>query len=314
MKIIRWLISHFFLILLIVSVIYGYMYWGNLAGKDTPGGEAIAYLSNEFVEFEDFVNAVKAKQSQLSGHMSSENQSIENNQRTSEAEAVLNSAESDGNTNLMQAGSIQNNNTVALNNSVQQTPATITYSHNQMRVQQNSAANVGQEAEKTEAEKIHENTMSADRVKQNNNVQSIISSAQSSSPKSAFVSSKIEKQLNNVDQHGRVINRSLQSDAVRAAWITARKSFYQRNYALSEKSYQKVIENTEDNFDAYGELGNVYFNQGKQKQAASAYFEAAAIMLRKGQIRRAQNLMPLLWHLDKTRANELKQLIDSVLS
>ena len=67
MKIIRWLLSHSFLILLIVVVIYGYMFWGNLFGKETPAGKAIAYLSSEFVEVEEFVNAVKAKQAQLSG-------------------------------------------------------------------------------------------------------------------------------------------------------------------------------------------------------------------------------------------------------
>ena len=65
MKIIRWLLSHTFLILIIVAVIYGYMFWGNLAGEDTPAGKALTYLSNEFVEVEEFIAAVKAKQAQL---------------------------------------------------------------------------------------------------------------------------------------------------------------------------------------------------------------------------------------------------------
>ena len=65
MKIIRWLFSNFFLILLIVIVIYGYMFWGNLTGSDTPAGKAIAYLSTEFVEVEEFINAVKSKQQSM---------------------------------------------------------------------------------------------------------------------------------------------------------------------------------------------------------------------------------------------------------
>jgi tetratricopeptide (TPR) repeat protein len=75
-----------------------------------------------------------------------------------------------------------------------------------------------------------------------------------------------------------------------------------------------VIDNTEDNFDAYGELGNVYFNQGKKQQAASAYFEAAAILIKKGQVNRAQSLMGLLRHLDKAKADELQALIESATS
>ncbi|MFV2003783.1 MAG: tetratricopeptide repeat protein, partial [Gammaproteobacteria bacterium] len=139
-------------------------------------------------------------------------------------------------------------------------------------------------------------------------------SVEQSSAEQAFVSSEIEKQLENVDEQGRVIDEPQNGDAVKADWITARKSFYQRNYELSEQSYQKVIDNTENNFDAYGELGNVYFNQGKNQQAASAYFEAAAILVRTGQVDRARSLMGLLHHLDKSKASELQQLIDTVQS
>ena len=92
------------------------------------------------------------------------------------------------------------------------------------------------------------------------------------------------------------------------------RTFYQRQYELSEQSYQDVINNTTDNFDAYGELGNVYFNQGKKEAAAMAYFEAASILVRKGQIRRAKSLMGLLRHLDKNKANDLQKLIDSEVS
>ena len=129
-----------------------------------------------------------------------------------------------------------------------------------------------------------------------------------------FVSTALEKQLDNVDNHGKVIDKSLPGDAVRESWITARKSFYQRKYELSEKSYHDVIDNTTDNFDAYGELGNVYFNQGKKEKAAQAYFEAASILVRMGEARRAQSLMGLLRHLDKNRADDLQKLIESSAS
>ena len=92
-------------------------------------------------------------------------------------------------------------------------------------------------------------------------------------------------------------------------WVIARKSFYQKKYDLSEKSYRSVIAGTKDNFDAYGELGNVYFNQGKDAQAAEAYLQAATILLVKGDIQRAQSLLQVLQQLDAAKAKQLQRLI-----
>ncbi|NOQ88273.1 MAG: hypothetical protein GQ550_05055 [Gammaproteobacteria bacterium] len=279
MKIIRWLLSHFFLILLIVVVIYGYMFWGNLAGENTPAGKALAYLSSEFVEVENFINAVKAKQAKRSGE-----------QLTASSEA---------------------NNTVAAKKSITQQPVSISYSHNQMRVKQNSTGDV-------QSERL----LQADAATASNQARPMAEpvstirqgeTAESNAP-DKFVSTEVERQLDNVDKSGNVINESLQGDSVRESWVTARKSFYLRKYELSEQSYQNVIANTTDNFDAYGELGNVYFNQGKNEKAAKAYFEAASILVRKGQVRRAKSLMGLLRHLDKSKADDLQKLIDSTAS
>ena len=56
------------------------------------------------------------------------------------------------------------------------------------------------------------------------------------------ISPDIEKQLNQVDDTGKTVSEPLQSNDVRQTWITDRKAFYQRNYELSEQSYQKVID------------------------------------------------------------------------
>lgn len=339
MKIIRWLLSHSFLILVIVAVIYGYMFWGNLAGEDTPAGEAITYLSNEFVEVEEFVNAVKAKQHQLSGNQLSENDApvgssadvaapVEDMQiaateksGTENADAALAVSVIDKVTD----NSTGTNNTKVNNRSIEQLPVSISYSHNQMQVRQNSAGVIESDAGIAQDDKT---TVVNNDLKPNNdlsltnsqgkatvnNAQSAANAAEVSNSQDIFVPQEIEQQLSNVDGNGKVVSESQHSDVIRVAWITARKSFYQRNYELSEKSYQEVIDNTNDNFDAYGELGNVYFNQGKKEQAAAAYYEAAAILVRKGQIKRARSLMGLLRHLDQSKADELQQLIDSMLS
>ena len=284
MKIIRWLLSHSFLLLLIVVVIYGYMFWGNLLGKETPAGKAITYLSSEFVEVADFVNAVKAKQSQLNG------------------------------------GKV----------SPQITPKTLVVTESVIDVKNNEKAQKTSDNQpvKTDESGLQEspqdNSDAADTVRLTerqgtntlNQSQSVapVAEKKDSAIKEMFVSPEIERQLEKVNDQGKVVDDSQSRDAVTASWILARKSFYQRNYQLSEQSYQNVIDRTEDNFDAYGELGNVYFNQGKKQQAATAYFEAAAILVRKGQIGRARSLVGLLNLLNKDKAIELQKLIKTVSS
>ncbi|MDB4575643.1 tetratricopeptide repeat protein [bacterium] len=269
MKIIRWLLSHTFLILLIVAVIYGYMFWGNLAGEDTPAGKAIAYLSDEFVEVESFVDAVKSKQAELA------------NERSPAEEPVV--------------------------------PA-----EPESTAEQSSTRNIEQQA--IVQQPVQQSSMTVSDAGADSKDAEVTANAPISPPAAMnatgekFIPPEIEKQLSNVDEQGKVIDPSQASISVKESWITARKSFYQRDYEKSIQSYQYVIDNTEDNFDAYGELGNVYFNQGKKQQAASAYFEAAAILIKKGQVNRAQSLMGLLRHLDKAKAEELQALIESARS
>jgi tetratricopeptide (TPR) repeat protein len=278
MKIIRWLLSHSFLFLLIVIVIYGYMFWGNLLGKETPAGKAIAYLSSEFVEVADFVDAVKAKQTQLNGESMSP-------QVAPKTSMIMESE-------------------IAAEDNAQYQPIKTDEKSLQESPQENSDLAVT--AKLTESQGI--GTL--------NQPQSATSVAEmkDSAIQETFVSPEIERQLENVDDRGKVVDESSSRDGVIASWILARRSFYQRNYQLSEQSYQNVIDRTEDNFDAYGELGNVYFNQGKKQQAATAYFEAGAILVRKGQINRARSLVGLLNLLNKDKAIKLQKLIKTVSS
>jgi tetratricopeptide (TPR) repeat protein len=341
MKIIRWLLSHTVLILLIVAVIYAYMFWGNLAGDDTPAGKALAYLSSEFDEVGEFVAAVKAKQEQLSQHGSTEINpsevhepssmnavpavaaSLDSSRRIQSAEAQVAEAQAVEKNNFTAPGDVyssenSNENRNAYSSdyrSLEQQPASH-YSQNQATVKSEASAIIVATTEPVD-----------DAILTNSQSKSTASKTQSATEgeiKDTFVSAQVEKQLDNVDREGRLLDDSLkpdsrqddnkQGDDIRENWIAARESFYLRKYDLSEQSYQKVIDSTEDNVDAYGELGNVYFNQGKKEQAASAYFEAAAILVRQGQVDRARSLMGLLRHLDKSKAGELQKLIDSAAS
>ena len=297
MKIIRWLLSHIFLILLVVIVIYGYMFWGNLLGEDTPAGKAIAYLSEEFPAVEEFVAAVKQKQATLSG---SDDTPPASDESTPAAPVV---SYSYNQTQVTQDAQGMVEKTESVTAGPGAAPASAALADNTAATQPSAGMAPGSSSSSAVIT-TDTRSMQAQPVQPQMQPQA----------EEKFVSAETEKQLDNIDEQGKVIDPALASEQVRENWVTARKSFYQRNYEQSEKSYQQVIDSTEDNFDAYGELGNVYFNQGKNKQAASAYYEAAAILVKKGQVNRARSLMGLLRHLDRTKADELQKLIDSSAS
>ncbi len=327
MKIIRWFLSHTFLFILIVAVIYGYMFWGNLLGEDTPAGKAVAYLSSEFVEVEEFVNAIKAKQAELNGEKVVAQDSPEAVPPESIDTAAPGTApevpemaatEHVGFAAIKHevaataggGGTAAGNNEASERTNIEQLNSNHQQSLTDDNQDQKDMPQVASTPVIEEKSEISSTDGGQDKVASTTEKVVVIES----DAKGAFVSPEIERQLENVDEQGKVVDESLHSNVVIESWITARKSFYQRNYDLSEQSYRMVIAKTEDNFDAYGELGNVYFNQGKKQQAATAYFEAAAILVRKGQINRARSMVGVLNFLDKDRANELQRLINTVSS
>jgi len=99
--------------------------------------------------------------------------------------------------------------------------------------------------------------------------------------------------------------------STRELWISAREEYHRGNIDVSIRNYQQVIANSSDNYDAYGELGNVYLSRGKYREAANAYFEAASILVKLGEAGRARSLLPMLDRLDRSRAEELNQLISA---
>jgi tetratricopeptide (TPR) repeat protein len=321
MKVIRWFLSHIILILLVVAVIYGYMFWGNLLGEKTPAGKAIAYLSGEFTVVAEFVEAVKEKQAQLSSENKGSGQADES--------VVASSDRSPATTSQVPAVPVQPvpvQSRPVQSRPVQPMPVQPMSVQPMPGQQRASAPAFTQPGPAPQPMSNRQGNESPSRIQSPADTGSSSSSPSisdgvagalvPSAPKRSdvFISDTVEEQLDNVDGSGKVIDTSLQVTNVRDSWIAARKAYYQRKYDVSEQSYQDVIDNTQDNFDAYGELGNVYFNQGKNKQAAAAYFSAASIMISKGQVNRARGLLGLLRHLDKDKADELQKLITSATS
>ncbi len=130
-----------------------------------------------------------------------------------------------------------------------------------------------------------------------------------------YVTPEIEQSLSNISNEAVVTETAeVETLSTRELWINARKSFHRHDFESSISSYEQLISKTPDNFDAYGELGNVYFSQGEMKQAAGSYYEAAVILVRLGQLQRANSLVGMLGSMDQDKAKQLQTLISSARS
>ncbi len=89
----------------------------------------------------------------------------------------------------------------------------------------------------------------------------------------------------------------------------AREAYWLRDYINAEKNYQALIASDPDNPDGYGELGNMYFSQGKWTLASASYFEAGKRLADEGLVDQARQLVDVLRGLQSPRSEELEQYI-----
>ena len=423
-KILRWLLSNLLLILVIVSVIYGYIYWGNLTGGSTPAGKAVGFLSQKFDGVGEFVEGVKNKQARLAGTQTDQQSDKQFGKSTSQQVAVgsnkletevpantqksirqdvatghvtkgvtkgvtksatekmaaekQNTATSQFDsmlTNKVDSAAVTAFNHEQINSEQtkeqavaeekdsrrvvaeqtatntatspaganfsqlesEQQPASISYSHNNTRVKQNSDGETESLPQPQSLTAETENSLVPEAAIEVGSKPDVKSDKHVT--KDGFISAEVAEQVESVNEDSGLEGNALRENAsvestsstaqslvpqataaqsstmktkmsIQDTWLLARKSFYQKEYDLSVQSYQSVIAATKDNFDAYGELGNVYFSQGGKSQAADAYLRAATILLTKGQGQRAQSLLRVLQQLDMSKANQLQHLMD----
>ena len=91
--------------------------------------------------------------------------------------------------------------------------------------------------------------------------------------------------------------------------IDARIAFNKGNVSTSEKLYLELIELEQDNPDAFGELGNVYYFQGKWNKAGLAYYEAAVRLIAEGNYSQVSYLQRVISGLNTEYSEKLSQLM-----
>ncbi|MDH5611068.1 MAG: hypothetical protein OEY66_01245 [Gammaproteobacteria bacterium] len=93
----------------------------------------------------------------------------------------------------------------------------------------------------------------------------------------------------------------------------ARQLFWKGEIHDSERGYLDLLNIDDSDPDIYGELGNVYYAQGKWKQAAEAYYEAAVRLLERDKNeqmgQQVNYLLRVIQGLDVVSAEKLRNKI-----
>ena len=100
-------------------------------------------------------------------------------------------------------------------------------------------------------------------------------------------------------------------DSARRMIIDARLAFHRGDQDAAIASYEALIEQQQDHFDALGELGNIYYLQRDWKRAADAWYRAALAMLDQGDRMRAGEMVSLLRPIDGQKAYELDRQLQT---
>ena len=86
----------------------------------------------------------------------------------------------------------------------------------------------------------------------------------------------------------------------------ARESYWLRDFDAAEQHYRKLTQIDPDNPDGYGEMGNMYFSQGKWDEAAAAFYEAGTRLVKSGHFVQAQQLVEVIRGLNGPQAEDLE--------
>ena len=307
MKLIRWLLSNIILIAFVLALTYAYVYWDNLTGEDTPAGKLITYLSTEYDEVREFLDEYGLAGKETGGVA-----------ETAPAQDAIETA-SVPQVTVPPQPQIQ---------PVQQRPAP---AQPAMLPVEQRAVPAQPMMQPAQAPSLPPQAMMQPPARQQQSARPAYPGTQQPSPSQpARQPFPVRQQLQSppvmsqtqpmsperrpVSQTGDQAGAAEEPATTRELWISAREEYHRGNIDGSIRIYKEVIASSTDNYDAYGELGNVYLSRGYDREAAGAYFEAASILVKTGQIGRASSLLPMLGRLDRARAEELNQLIRDATS
>lgn len=111
------------------------------------------------------------------------------------------------------------------------------------------------------------------------------------------------------DEEMPVVVKDSDTSSERDLLISARNAFNQGDMLKSENYYIQLTELDHDNADIFGELGNVYYSQGKWDKSGQAYYEAAVRLIAEGNHNQVVYLQRVIRGLNTEHAEKLAQLM-----
>jgi len=305
MKVIRWLFSNIILIAFVLALTYAYVYWDNLTGEDTPAGKLIAYLSLEYDEVRELLDDY--------------NLGAENAAKPGPAPAVSETASVPQVSPFRQQMPSPAQQPVPPQAMMQQPPTMMQQPPARQR-QYSRSPFMDQAMTEPSARQPFRPRYPEPSVRQERPAMPQMppvpprreSMSLPAQREPAPMPMPMPMPMTRPGDQGLTVEQPVSS--TRELWISAREEYHRGNIDVSIRNYKEVIATSADNYDAYGELGNVYLSRGSDKEAASAYFEAAAILVKIGLVGRASSLLPMLDRLDRSKAEELNQLISHASS
>ena len=295
MKFIRWLFSNIILIAFVLALTYAYVYWDNLTGEDTPAGKLIAYLSTEYDEVREFMEDYDLAGSGTAEVSETVSPPDVTETATAPAPASVPQVSMPPRQQLQPAPQPE-----APPQAMLQAPPRQAYRPVYPEMQEPAMRQPG-------AQPFPE--------------QAMVQPLQPPRPRPQMPpmpavreSAPVTGAARPMSVPGDDLSSAEPVSSPRELWISAREEYHRGNIDVSIRNYKEVIASSSDNYDAYGELGNVYLSRGSHREAAEAYFEAASILVKLGHVGRARSLLPMLGRLDRAKAEELNQLIHNATS
>lgn len=86
----------------------------------------------------------------------------------------------------------------------------------------------------------------------------------------------------------------------------ARSLFWQRNTRAALQAYRALTADYPDSAQAWGELGNLYFNLRQAPAAAGAYARAIDLLIAQGEFMQAHQLLGVMYRLNTRQARQLE--------
>ena len=114
------------------------------------------------------------------------------------------------------------------------------------------------------------------------------------------------QEVNSV-QETPVVVKDSDTSSERDLLISARKAFNQGDMIESERFYIELTQLDNDTPDIFGELGNVYYSQGKWAKAGQAYYDAAERLIAIGNYEQVTYLQQVIKGLSPEHAEKLSQ-------